>query len=218
MPSPTARGRVGQCPKPAAVIFHQVQTKSVAQCVEYYYTWKKKTRFAYVRAPGLENGVKRKLFESDPTETKVGDSGARGLTGVQCWSGQLLITQVRVGKGPLQRKASPSEGWKVGTLMSFLPLVQATCSAKKRRSRRPTPELKTETESCRGECVIATSPSAGPKRTPEPPGHGQGQGAFPCRECERWAPALSPDAPTQPALCLRVPSAHLPPALTHVLC
>ncbi|XP_073081687.1 zinc finger protein 541-like [Manis javanica] len=113
------------------LIHKMVQTKSVAQCVEYYYTWKKKTRFAYVRAPGLENGVKRKLFESDPTETK------------------------------------------------------ATCSAKKRRSRRPTPELKTETESCRGECVIATSPSAGPKRTPEPPGHGQGQGAFPCRECER---------------------------------
>ncbi|XP_073082500.1 zinc finger protein 541-like [Manis javanica] len=113
------------------LIHKMVQTKSVAQCVEYYYTWKKKTRFAYVRAPGLENGVKRKLFESDPTETK------------------------------------------------------ATCSAKKRRSRRPTPELKTETESCRGECVIATSPSAGPKRTPEPPGHGQGQGTFPCRECER---------------------------------
>ncbi|XP_073082478.1 zinc finger protein 541-like [Manis javanica] len=113
------------------LIHKMVQTKSVAQCVEYYYTWKKKTRFAYVRAPGLENGVKRKLVESDPTETK------------------------------------------------------ATCSAKKRRSRRPTPELKTETESCRGECVIATSPSAAPKRTPEPLGHGQGQGAFPCRECER---------------------------------
>ena len=76
-----------QCPKPAAVFFHQVQTKSVAQCVEYYYTWKKKIRFAYVRAPGLENGVKRKLDEADRTETKVGDSGARGLTGVQYWSG-----------------------------------------------------------------------------------------------------------------------------------
>ncbi|KAI5931733.1 Zinc finger protein 541 [Manis javanica] len=113
------------------LIHKMVQTKSVAQCVEYYYTWKKKIRFAYVRAPGLENGVKRKLDEADRTETKT------------------------------------------------------TCSPKKRRSRRPTPELKTETESCRGECVIATSPSAGPKRTPEPPGHGQGQGAFPCRECER---------------------------------
>lgn len=88
----------------------------MAQCVEYYYTWKKRIRFTTSsQAPGLKKRVKRKLAEADPTETKVGDSGARGLTGVQCWSGQLLTTQVGVGKGPLQRKASPSEGWKVGT-------------------------------------------------------------------------------------------------------
>ncbi|XP_073082465.1 zinc finger protein 541-like [Manis javanica] len=128
---PTARGRVGQCPKPAAVFFHQVQTKSVAQCVEYYYTWKKRVRFTTSsRAPGLKKSVKRKLPEADPTETK------------------------------------------------------ATASPKKRRNHHPTPELKTETESCRGQSVANTSPNAAPKQTPEPLGCVQGQGA-PCGECER---------------------------------
>ncbi|XP_057348849.1 zinc finger protein 541-like [Manis pentadactyla] len=68
------------------LIHKMVQTKTVAQCVEYYYTWKKKIRFAYVRAPGLENGVKRKLDKADRTETKVGDSGARGSH----WSSVLV--------------------------------------------------------------------------------------------------------------------------------
>ena len=88
MTGPMARGRVGQCPKPAAVFFHQVRTKTVAQCVEYYYTWKKMIKFDCGRAPGLGKGVKRKLDEADPTERKVGDSGARGSH----WSSVLVWT------------------------------------------------------------------------------------------------------------------------------
>ncbi|XP_057349217.1 zinc finger protein 541-like [Manis pentadactyla] len=115
-----------------SLIHQMVQTKTVAQCVEYYYTWKKRVRFTTSsRAPGLKKRVKRKLAEADPTEAK------------------------------------------------------ATCHPKKRRNHHPTPELKTETESGRGESVITTSPSAAPKRTPEPPERVQGQGAFPCGECER---------------------------------
>ncbi|KAI5252658.1 hypothetical protein MUG91_G1843n2 [Manis pentadactyla] len=132
VPSPTARGREGQCPKPAAVFFPQVRTKTVAQCVQYYYSWRKRVTFTTSSwAPALEKRVKRKLAEADPTETK------------------------------------------------------ATCSPQKRRHHHPTLELKTETESGRGESVITASPSAAPKRTPEPPGRVQGQGAFPCGECER---------------------------------
>ncbi|XP_073082713.1 zinc finger protein 541-like [Manis javanica] len=114
-----------------SLIHKMVQTKSVAQCVEYYYTWKKRVRFTTSsRAPGLKKSVKRKLAEADPTETK------------------------------------------------------ATASPKKRRNHHPTPELKTETESCRGQSVANTSPNAAPKQTPEPLGCVQGQGA-PCGECER---------------------------------
>ncbi|XP_073082464.1 zinc finger protein 541-like [Manis javanica] len=168
-----------------SLIHKMVQTKSVAQCVEYYYTWKKRVRFTTSSwAPGLKKSVKRKLAEADPTETKVGDSGARRSH----WSSVLVWTAtghpVGVGKGPPQGKASPSEGWKVGTLMSFLPLLQATASPKKRRNHHPTPELKTESESCRGQSVANTSPNAAPKQTPEPLGCVQGQGA-PCGECER---------------------------------
>ncbi|XP_073082541.1 zinc finger protein 541-like isoform X1 [Manis javanica] len=114
-----------------SLIHKMVQTKSVAQCVEYYYTWKKRVRFTTSsRAPGLKKSVKRKLAEADPTETK------------------------------------------------------ATSSPEKRRNHHPTPELKTETESCRGQSAANTSPNAAPKQTPEPPGCVQGQGA-PCGECER---------------------------------
>ncbi|XP_073081940.1 zinc finger protein 541 [Manis javanica] len=117
--------------KDFSLIHKMVRTKTVAQCVEYYYTWKKMIKFDCGRAPGLGKGVKRKLDEADPTERK------------------------------------------------------ATCSPKERPNRRPTRELKIETESCTVESVVTASPSAGPKWTPEPPGRVQGQGAFPCRECER---------------------------------
>ncbi|KAI5257002.1 hypothetical protein MUG91_G177n101 [Manis pentadactyla] len=117
--------------KDFSLIHKMVQTKTVAQCVEYYYTWQKRIKFDCGRAPGLGKRVRRKLGQADPTETK------------------------------------------------------ATCSPKKRRNHHPTLELKTETESGRGESVITASPSAAPKRIPEPPGRVQGQGAFPCRECER---------------------------------
>ncbi|KAI5221876.1 hypothetical protein MUG91_G247n36 [Manis pentadactyla] len=115
-----------------SLIHQMVQTKTVAQCVEYYYTWKKRVRFTTSsRAPGRKKRVKRKLAEADPTEAK------------------------------------------------------ATCSPKKRPNHHPTPELKTEMESCRGESFITANPTAAPKRTPEPPGRVQGQGTFPCGECER---------------------------------
>ncbi|KAI5213844.1 hypothetical protein MUG91_G265n61 [Manis pentadactyla] len=115
-----------------SLIQKMVRTKTVAQCVQYYYGWKKRVTFTTSSwAPALEKRVKRKLAEADPTETK------------------------------------------------------ATCSPQKRRNHHPTLELKTETESGRGESVITASPSAAPKRTPEPPGRVQGQGAFPCGECER---------------------------------
>ncbi|KAI5930718.1 Zinc finger protein 541, partial [Manis javanica] len=114
-----------------SLIHKMVQTKSVAQCVEYYYTWKKRVRFTTSsRAPGLKKSVKRKLGEADPTETK------------------------------------------------------ATSSPKKRRNHHPTPELKTEKQSCTGQSVANTSPNGAPKQTPEPLGCVQGQGA-PCGECER---------------------------------
>ncbi|KAI5933284.1 Zinc finger protein 541 [Manis javanica] len=46
--------------------------KTVAQCVEYYYTWKKRIRFTYLfSGPRTEKRVKRKLAEADPTETKA---------------------------------------------------------------------------------------------------------------------------------------------------
>ncbi|KAI5930026.1 Zinc finger protein 541 [Manis javanica] len=100
-----------------SLIHKMVQTKSVAQCVEYYYTWKKRVRFTTSsRAPGLKKSVKRKLPEADPTETK------------------------------------------------------ATASPEKRRNHHSTPDLKMETESCRGQSVANTSPNAAPKQTPEPLG------------------------------------------------
>ncbi|KAI5256928.1 hypothetical protein MUG91_G177n1 [Manis pentadactyla] len=115
-----------------SLIQKMVRTKTVAQCVQYYYSWRKRVTFTTSSwAPAVEKRVKRKLAEADPTETK------------------------------------------------------ATCSPQKRRHHHPTLELKTETESGRGESVITASPSAAPKRTPEPPGRVQGQGAFPCGECER---------------------------------
>ncbi|XP_047649227.1 zinc finger protein 541 [Phacochoerus africanus] len=113
------------------LIHKTIQTKTVAQCVEYYYIWKKMIKFDCGRAPGLEKRVRREADEADRTETKV------------------------------------------------------TCSPRERPSHRPTPELKIKTKSYRRESTLNASPNAGPKRMPEPPGNVEGQGVFPCRECER---------------------------------
>ncbi|XP_044116467.1 zinc finger protein 541 [Neovison vison] len=113
------------------LIHKTIQTKTVAQCVEYYYIWKKMIKFDCGRAPGLEKRVKREPDEAERTEAKV------------------------------------------------------TCSPRERPSHRPTPEFKIKTKSYRRESILNSSPNAGPKRTPEPPGSVEGQGVFPCRECER---------------------------------
>ncbi|XP_025770082.1 zinc finger protein 541 [Puma concolor] len=53
------------------LIHKTIQTKTVAQCVEYYYIWKKMIKFDCGRAPGLEKRVKREPEEADRTEAKV---------------------------------------------------------------------------------------------------------------------------------------------------
>ncbi|XP_032118403.1 zinc finger protein 541 isoform X1 [Sapajus apella] len=53
------------------LIHKMIQTKTVAQCVEYYYIWKKMIKFDCGRAPGLEKRVKRELEEVERTEEKV---------------------------------------------------------------------------------------------------------------------------------------------------
>ncbi|KAM5236863.1 zinc finger protein 541 isoform 2-T2 [Ctenodactylus gundi] len=113
------------------LIHKMIQTKTVAQCVEYYYIWKKMIKFDCGRAPGLEKRIKREMDEVERTEEKV------------------------------------------------------TCSPQERTSHRPPPELKIKTKHYRRESILNTSPSAGPMRTPEPPGSVESQGVFPCRECER---------------------------------
>ncbi|XP_061244802.1 zinc finger protein 541 isoform X3 [Bos javanicus] len=113
------------------LIHKTIQTKTVAQCVEYYYIWKKMIKFDCGRAPGPEKRVRREPDEVDRAEAKV------------------------------------------------------TCSPRERPSHRPTPELKIKTKSYRRESILNSSPSTGPKRSPEAPGSVEGQGAFPCRECER---------------------------------
>ncbi|XP_012617014.2 zinc finger protein 541 [Microcebus murinus] len=113
------------------LIHKTIQTKTVAQCVEYYYIWKKMIKFDCSRAPGLEKRVKREPDEVERTEEKV------------------------------------------------------TYSPRERPSHRPTPELKIKTKNYRRESILNSSPNAGPKRTPEPPGSVESQGVFPCRECER---------------------------------
>ncbi|XP_021101647.1 zinc finger protein 541 isoform X2 [Heterocephalus glaber] len=113
------------------LIHKMIKTKTVAQCVEYYYVWKKMIKFDCGRAPGLEKRVKRELDGVEMTEEKV------------------------------------------------------TCSPQERRNHSPTPELKIKTKSYRRESILNSSPSAGPKRTPEPPGSVESQGVFPCRECDR---------------------------------
>uniref|UniRef100_A0A8C0X8N7 Zinc finger protein 541 n=1 Tax=Castor canadensis TaxID=51338 RepID=A0A8C0X8N7_CASCN len=53
------------------LIHKMIQTKTVAQCVEYYYIWKKMIKFDCGRAPGLEKRVRRELDEVERTEEKV---------------------------------------------------------------------------------------------------------------------------------------------------
>ncbi|XP_045387256.1 zinc finger protein 541 [Lemur catta] len=53
------------------LIHKTIQTKTVAQCVEYYYIWKKMIKFDCSRAPGLEKRVKREPDEVERTEEKV---------------------------------------------------------------------------------------------------------------------------------------------------
>ncbi|XP_059941120.1 zinc finger protein 541 [Mesoplodon densirostris] len=59
------------------LIHKMVQTKTVAQCVEYYYTQKKRVQFDCGRAPVPEKRVKRELDEADRTEAKVTRSPRR---------------------------------------------------------------------------------------------------------------------------------------------
>ncbi|XP_006898761.1 PREDICTED: zinc finger protein 541 [Elephantulus edwardii] len=113
------------------LIHKTIQTKTVAQCVEYYYIWKKMIKFDCGRALGLEKRFRREPEEAERTEDKV------------------------------------------------------TCSPQESSSHRATPELKIKTKSYRRESILHSSPSTGPKRTPEPPGSVESQGIFPCRECER---------------------------------
>ncbi|XP_063471846.1 zinc finger protein 541 isoform X4 [Symphalangus syndactylus] len=53
------------------LIHKTIQTKTVAQCVEYYYIWKKMIKFDCGRAPGLEKRVRREPEEVERTEEKV---------------------------------------------------------------------------------------------------------------------------------------------------
>ncbi|KAM7059555.1 zinc finger protein 541 [Molossus nigricans] len=56
------------------LIHKTIQTKTVAQCVEYYYIWKKMIKFDCGRVPGLEKRLKREPEEADRTEAKVTSS------------------------------------------------------------------------------------------------------------------------------------------------
>ncbi|XP_039708119.1 zinc finger protein 541 [Pteropus medius] len=53
------------------LIHKTIQTKTVAQCVEYYYIWKKMIKFDCGRAPGLEKRLKREVEDADRTDGKV---------------------------------------------------------------------------------------------------------------------------------------------------
>lgn len=84
-----------RCPQPPSVFPDQIQTKTVAQCVEYYYIWKKMIKFDCGRAPGPEKRVRREPDEVDRAEAKVGGLGAGGLEfspirrpgAYPCWAG-----------------------------------------------------------------------------------------------------------------------------------
>uniref|UniRef100_A0A663F8Q8 Zinc finger protein 541 n=1 Tax=Aquila chrysaetos chrysaetos TaxID=223781 RepID=A0A663F8Q8_AQUCH len=53
------------------LIQKKIQSKSVSQCVEYYYTWKKKIAFGRNRAQVIGKRVKRVKDEMEETEKKV---------------------------------------------------------------------------------------------------------------------------------------------------
>lgn len=152
-------------PSGASVVPWQIQTKSVAQCVEYYYIWKKMVKFDCGRMPGLEKRARREPEEVERQEEKVVRGGWQGLR---------------------------HRGAEEAALTQLPPVVSAslkvTCSPRERPSHRPTPEFKIKTKSYRRESILNSSPNAGPKRTPEAPGSVEGQGVFPCRECERYPP------------------------------
>ncbi|XP_035169771.1 zinc finger protein 541-like, partial [Oxyura jamaicensis] len=56
------------------LIQRKVQTKSVAQCVEYYYIWKKKLRFDPGRAPVADKKPRRDKNEEEEAEEKAAGS------------------------------------------------------------------------------------------------------------------------------------------------
>ncbi|NXH76185.1 ZN541 protein, partial [Hydrobates tethys] len=53
------------------LIQKKIQTKSVSQCVEYYYVWKKKYKLGYSRAQVVGKKVKRNKDEVEETEKKA---------------------------------------------------------------------------------------------------------------------------------------------------
>ncbi|XP_069918133.1 zinc finger protein 541 isoform X2 [Oryctolagus cuniculus] len=53
------------------LIHKTIQTKTVAQCVEYYYIWKKMLKFDCGRVPGLEKRTKREPEEAERPEEKA---------------------------------------------------------------------------------------------------------------------------------------------------
>ncbi|XP_063206419.1 zinc finger protein 541-like [Chroicocephalus ridibundus] len=55
------------------LIQKQIQTKSVSQCVEYYYTWKKKTRFGCTRPRLKQKKRPRRPDEEEEVEKLLGE-------------------------------------------------------------------------------------------------------------------------------------------------
>lgn len=181
-------------------------------------------KFDCGRAPGLEKRVKRETDEADRTEAKVDGPGGGGAgvwprLGCRCpsKSGKGEGGRAPAGKGfPARPSGSlrSVEGWHPSIVVSA-PL-QVTCSPRERPSHRPTPEFKIKTKSYRRESILNSSPNAGPKRTPEPPGSVEGQGVFPCRECERCYSCPHPLSPHPPPR--QLPLSHLPPEPRSDLC
>ncbi|KAI5213565.1 hypothetical protein MUG91_G267n1 [Manis pentadactyla] len=160
------------------LIHKMVQRKTVAQCVEYYYTWKKWVRFTTSsRAPGLKKRVKRKLGEADPTEPKATCSPKERP---KCRPTPEFKIETKSCRRESMVNASPNAGPKrtpepLGSRRESM--VNASPNAGPKRTPEPL--------GSRRESMVNASPNAGPKRIPEPLGSIQGRGAFPCGECER---------------------------------